>query len=365
MKKYSAKKVLIISTVGLGYDGITNVILSYLRGMNLKGLDIYIASTIKCEKSIKNEIEKLKCQIIELPSRQTETIKYFFALESFIRKNSIEVIHAHGNSGTLAIELLAGWFGGCKKRIAHSHNTKCDYVKADKILRPIFNLLYTDALACGNNAGKWLFGKRPFTILFNGRDIELFTFNEELRKQKRRELRIENEIVVGHVGGFTKPKNYQFLLDIYRELLKMEPSIRLVLIGDGPLKDDVKAKADDMKNNLLFVDATSQVADYLQAMDGMLLPSLYEGLPLVALEWQINGLPCILSDVVTKECAFADNCKFMSLENSPEEWAKAIIVLVKDNERAEESRKAANNAKICGFDIKDNAKVLRKLYLDS
>ena len=145
----------------------------------------------------------------------------------------------------------------------------------------------------------------------------------------------------------------------------MEPSIRLVLIGDGPLKDDVKAKADDMKNNLLFVDATSQVADYLQAMDGMLLPSLYEGLPLVALEWQINGLPCILSDVVTKECAFADNCKFMSLENSPEEWAKAIIVLVKDNERAEESRKAANNAKICGFDIKDNAKVLRKLYLDS
>lgn len=355
-------KVLIISTVGLIYDGITSVITSYLQAMDLSDLNMYVISTIKEEKSIVKKIEKIGCHIVTLPSRRTQTILYFLKLTAFIKKNHIGVVHAHGNSGTLAIEMLAAWIGGCKKRIAHSHNTKCDQVKADKILRPIFNVMYTDAIACGEDAGRWLFGNRPFTVLLNGRDIRSFSFDENVRERKRAELNLKSEIAIGHVGGFFEQKNHRFLLEIFREILKKNPTVRFYLIGDGPLRTGIESSATDLKDNLRFVGTTSQIADYLQAMDGMLLPSLYEGLPLVAIEWQINGLPFVLSDKVTKECAFMDNCVFMSLDEDAEAWASEIIALIKNNKRIQNSKEAASESKIRGFDIQDGVLKLRNIY---
>lgn len=357
------KKILIISTVGLVYDGITSVILSYLQAMDRGEMEIYIASTINCESAIRKKIEVLNCKVVDFPSRRTETIKYFFSLVSFARKNKIDVLHAHGNSGTLAIEMLAGWLGGCKKRIAHSHNTRCDQVKADRILRSIFNLLYTDALACGDAAGRWLFRDKPFTVLSNGRDVQAFSFDEQKRKKKRAELNLKDEIAIGHVGGFVEQKNHRFLLEIFREILKMEPSTRLFLIGDGLLKTEIEAAAKDFKENLTFVGTTLDVPDYLQAMDGMLLPSLFEGLPLVAIEWQINGLPCVLSDAVTKECAFSETCAFMSLKDSAKDWAEKIINMAKENNRKDNSNKTIIQAREHGFDIEDGAVRLKKIYM--
>lgn len=355
-------KVLIISTVGLIYDGITSVITSYLQAMDLSDLDVYVISTIKEEKSIVKKIEKIGCHIVKLPSRKSQTVSYFLELTAFIKKNQINVVHAHGNSGTLAIEMFAAWIGGCKKRIAHSHNTKCDQVKADKILRPVFNILYTDAMACGDDAGRWLFNDRPFTVLLNGRDVRLFSFDENVREKKRAELNLKNQIAIGHVGGFFEQKNHRFLLEIFREIIKKEPTARFYLIGDGPLRAEIESSAKDLKENLTFVGTTMQMADYLQAMDGMLLPSLFEGLPLVAIEWQISGLPCIFSDKVTKECIFTDNCVFMSLDEEAEAWAGEIIALVKSNVRSKNSKKAAFESKVHGFDIQDGALKLRDIY---
>lgn len=357
-------KVLIVSTVGLIYDGITSVILSYLQAMERSDLDIYVAATIKTESSIRDKIEKLDCQVVDFPSRCSETMPYFISLTSFIKKNQIHIIHAHGNSGTLAIEMMVGWLGGCKKRIAHSHNTKCDQVKADKMLRPIFNLFYTDAMACGEAAGKWLFKERPFTILQNGRNVDLFSFNASIRKSMRDELQIKDELVIGHVGGFFEQKNHMFLVKIYKEILKQEPSAKLFMIGDGPLKKEIEAEATDILNQLVFTGTTSRVPDYLQALDGMLLPSLFEGLPLVAVEWQINGLPCIFSDAITKECVFTDTVQFLPLDTDPLSWATNIIEMVKRNKRKENSNAAVKRAREVGFDIEDGAKKLRAIYLD-
>lgn len=356
------RRILIISTVGLIYDGITSVITSYLQAMDLSGFEVYVASTIKTEKSIIEKIENLGCNIVELPSRKSETLSYVLALTAFIKKTHIDVVHAHGNSCTLAIEMFASWLGGCKKRIAHSHNTKCDQIKVDKILRPIFNILYTDAIACGEDAGRWLFRDRPFQILSNGRDIDLFRFEENIRKRKREELNLKNEIAIGHVGGFFEQKNHRFLLEIFHEIIKINSNARFYLIGDGPLRPDIETLAKDLADNLTFVGITTTVADYLQAMDGMLLPSLFEGLPLVAIEWQINGLPCIFSDKVTRECVFMDNCIFLSLDQSPSLWASKIIELIKKNERSKKSEEASISAKEHGFDIQDGAMKLKDLY---
>lgn len=359
MKK---RKVLIISTVGLIYDGITNVILSCLKAMDRSNLEIYIAATIESKIAIRRQFEDMGCKIVDLPNRRTHTLEYFFSLASFIRKQKINVVHAHGNSGTLAVEMVAAWIGGAKKRIAHSHNTKCDQKNADKLLRPIFNIFYTDAVACGRDAGIWLFKNRKFTIINNGRDIKLFAYNPDMRNEYRKKLGLENEIAVGHVGGFFEQKNHAFLLEIFREIKREIPNSKLYLIGDGPLKEKIKQSADG--KDVYFVGTVDNVSDYLNAMDCMLLPSLFEGLPLVALEWQINGLPVLISDTVTRECMISDNVEFMSLNTDAKVWAHKILQLTMNNNRKSSSQNAQHMASEKGFDIRTSAEILRKMYLE-
>lgn len=356
-------KVIIASTVGLIYDGITSVIMAYLKAMDLTDLEIYVTGTIKVEPSIRKQMEDLGCAIVELPHRKKETKAYVLELAKFIRKNKIQVIHAHGNSGTLAIEMCAAWLGGCKKRIAHSHNTKCDQVKADKLLRPIFHIFYTDALACGADAGKWLFNNRPFKVLTNGRDTKVFAYHSETRESIRNKYGIKDELVIGHIGGFVPQKNHEFLLKIYKEILLIEKNIKLFMIGDGDLRAMIeeKAEAAGIREKIEFTGNIDNVPDLLSAMDGMLLPSLFEGLPLVVMEWQINGLPCIISDSITKECAVTEWVRYKSLEESPHMWAEDILAFIEDsksNQRAD----AWEYVKDSCFDIIENACFLRKLY---
>ncbi len=358
------KKVIIVSTVGLIYDGITNIMMSYIKAMNKDGIDIYVASTIKSEHGIIEQLKASGCHIVDLPSRRENPIRYFCELTKFIRKNKIDIIHAHGNSATLTIEMTAGWLGGCKKRIAHSHNTKCDQVKADKLLRPLFYLLYTDAVACGKEAGQWLFENRQFTILKNGRCINDFLYNSKTRKLMREKLRVDDKVVIGHVGGFFEQKNHKFLIDIFRKIIEIEPNAQLLLLGDGPLKSKIEDSCRDIKEKIVFVGTTNHVSDYLQAMDGMLLPSLFEGLPLVAIEWQINGLPCLFSDTVTKDCGLMPNVEFVSLDENPKVWALKILNLIRDNNREKCSEMAISVVEEAGFNIEKNAEELRKLYIN-
>lgn len=356
-------RVIVISTVGLIYDGITSVIVSYLEAMNREDFEFFVVDTIQAEPQIKKKIEDLGCTLVSLPSRKNDTYSYFYSLVSFIKKNEITVLHAHGNSATLSIELFAGWLGGCKKRIAHSHNTKCDHKKADLLLRPLFNLLYTDALACGKEAGKWLFKNRKFIVLKNGRNIEKYAFNNKTREVMRDKLNIKDRLVFGHVGGFYEQKNHVFLMEIFREIIKLEPNSIFMVIGDGPLREKIKKKVSDIENRIKFIGKVDDVENYLQAMDAMILPSFFEGLPLVVIEWQINGLPSLLADTITKECAITHTVYFESLNSSPEEWAKKILELAYSSNRNENSKQNTNLIRNAGFDIKDNAQILRNIYL--
>lgn len=360
-------KVLIVSTVGLIYDGITSVILSYLQAMDRSGLDIYVVSTVKCELEIRNKIQKLGCTVVDLPSRRTDPARYFLKLIGVIRKNNIKVIHAHGNSATLAIEMFASWLGGCKKRIAHSHNTRCDQVKIDKLLRPFFYCLYTDAIACGKEAGIWLFGKRFFTVLKNGRDLELYKYDENSRYDLREKLNIGENIAIGHVGGFVLQKNHEFLLLIYEQIHRKNPNARLFMIGDGELRSHIEeqAKRKELYEVIDFMGNINWIPELMSALDVMVFPSRYEGLPLAVIEWQISGLPCILSNQITEECSFTDHIKFLSLDSSAAEWADEVLAMNSHKNRQILSEKAKEQAKIAGFDIRDSVDILRQIYSTS
>ena len=360
-------KILIISTVGLTFDGISSVICEYIRAMNRDGLTLYIADTIYTEDFIRKGLEALGCKFVPFPSRRKSLFAYFCKIRKFIRREKIDIVHAHGNSATLAVEMLAAKCGGCKRRIAHSHNTQCEHVKADQILRPLFRHLYTEAVACSQGAGKWLFGDRPFVVLKNGRDLDKYRFKQDVRASIREEFSIGKSLTVGHVGSFLPVKNHSFLLEIFSELLKKNPQTCFFIIGDGDLRTEIedKAKELDIYDKIHFTGKTDRVADIIQGMDVMVLPSLYEGLPLVVIEWQAAGLPCILSDVITKECQMTNLVEFVSLNTKVEKWADTILSAASKNQRQKQSVDACQKLKEAGYDIRENANILKDIYLKS
>ena len=234
----------------------------------------------------------------------------------------------------MSIELLIAKLSGCQVRIAHSHNTTCDYKKVDKLLRPLFYHMYTDAFACGEEAGKWLYRKHPFIVINNGRDINKYRFDGEKRCKMRQQLGInDNTLLIGHVGNFNNQKNQKFLIMIFQEIINMNQDAKLYLMGEGSTREKLERLVDSLglKDKVFFTGSITNIPDMLQAMDVMVFPSLHEGLPLVVVEWQIAALPCLISDTITKSCVYTKLIKFESLEKNYVEWAKQIIEMKLSN----------------------------------
>ena len=222
------------------------------------------------------------------------------------------------------------------------------------------------AFACGQEAGKWLFGARPYQLIKNGRDIKEYKFDELKRAALRRQLEVHNEdLLIGHVGNFNRQKNQEYLINVFAELLQLNPNSWLYLMGDGKNKQKCMELADKLRisNRVIFTGSITNVPDMLQAMDVMVLPSLHEGLPLVVVEWQMSGLPCLVSDTVTNECVFTDLVYFMSLEEEYLKWENRIITLGK-TDLLTNSKIAIDNAIEAGFDIELEASRLQEFFIE-
>lgn len=195
----------------------------------------------------------------------------------------------------------------------------------NKVLYPFFLLLYTHGFACGKDAGKWMFHNKPFEIIRNGINLKQYRYNEVVRSEYRKKLDVGRRTVIGHIGNFVDQKNHTFLLDAFAELLKMDENYLLLLISEGSLLEEIKEKARvlQIEDNVVFTGKTTVVQHYLQAMDLFVLPSLYEGLPVVLIEAQAAGLPCIVSDRVTKEADLTDSITYIPI-NNPKDWAMEI-----------------------------------------
>lgn len=357
-------KILQIPTGGLVSDGILSCITDYMDAMDLRDLDVRVLATNNAEKFAVQKVKNSGCKVISIPYRKSNLIKYIFLLYRYIVKEKIDIIHVHGSSSLMSIELVIAKLARCPVRIAHSHNTTCEHKKIDKLLRPIFYWSYTKALACGQDAGKWMFGKREFTVVPNGRSIKKYAYNALKRIQYRNVLNIpEDAFVIGHVGRFNIQKNHEYLIRIFEEIFKINKNSYLVLIGTGERIDEIKkiVNKSGIKNNVIFTGVINNVEDYLSAFDVMLLPSLYEGLPMVVIEWQIAGLPCVISDTITKECAITSLLKFESIESSPETWAK-IICSIPRQDREQSKIVIFDEISKAGYNIDLGATKLKEIY---
>lgn len=360
-------KVLIISTVRFRFNGITSVILNYYRNMDKTGMKIDIVVPNEISREYKNEFDSNGSKVYFL-NRNGNPFKYFTSLYKLLKNGKYDIVHIHGNSSMMMIDVLPAVLAKVPVRIVHSHNTTCNHILLHKILNPIFRKCYTHGFACGQDAGKWLFGKDDFTELKNGIETKKYMFNESVRNEYRKKLGVGNRTLIGHVGNFIEQKNHVFLINMFAELLKKNPDYILLLISDGELMEQIKAQVKNLgiSENVIFLGKTPDVCSYMQAMDIFVLPSLYEGLPVVLVEAQSAGLPCLVSDKVAVEANLTGKMKYISIQSTAK-WVNQIEAL--NRELPDIDRKKCceyNNMKIAdaGYDITRSAEVLRNYYTE-
>ncbi len=281
-----------------------------------------------------DEAIQLGARVVRIPEFKDVGLRQHIKdIRRVIRDNKIDIVHAHTYYNSV-FSLIAAKLSGIRMRIVHSHNTMSEVNPSlskriyFKISSLVINLLSTIRLACGDAAGRALFGsKASFVIVNNGIEIEKFRYSEQYRSKIRKELGIEAGcIVVGHVGRFEEVKNHAFLLDIFKAFHDNNQNSKLVLVGDGPLRSAVEAKIErlELNDDVLLLGKRADVAKIYSAMDVLVFPSLFEGLPLTLVEAQVSGLRCLVSSTVDESARLTDDMHFWSLDESAAKWAGDI-----------------------------------------
>lgn len=356
------KKILLICTMdfAIGY-GIAKFVLDSAEELKKLGNDISILAPNNVEMPIKEVLKKQGITLKDKMERR-KTIHYFFRLIKFIKKEKFDIVHVHGNSNTMAIELLAAQIAGCKVRISHAHNTRTNNIVLHRLLSPFFKEAVTNRFACGIDAGNWLYSDKDFYVVNNGIDFNKYKFNNEKRKEVRNSLGIsKNDILIGHVGSFNYQKNQKFLIDVISELGQQ---YKLLFLGDGEERKKVQeiVKTRNISNRVIFMGNVSDVSKYLNAIDIFTLPSHFEGLPFSLIEAKASGLPCILSDKISKEADLASMIYFLSIEN-PVKWKNKIIELSEERvNRSSNSKNSIEELSNKGYSIKQNIVEMNNRY---
>lgn len=360
------KKVLIvITTAFVPTGGLSTVMLNYYRNMDKTGLKIDFCSTNEPEKSLIDELHSEGSEYFKLPSRK-KLLSYFITLVRLCRR--YDIIHINANSATAALELLCAYCGKVKVRIIHNHNSKTQHPILNKILLPLYNRLYTMAIACSNEAGEWLYGKGNFIILNNAIDLKKYTYSHDKRKELRQDLKVNDEcIVIGNVGKLVEAKNHTFQLEAFNEYHKYAPNSKLIFVGEGDLRNQIESRIKDLhlEDSVIMAGLRNDVPALLQAFDIFLFPSIYEGMPLSVVEAQASGLPCYVSTNVTDLINIGEDVAQLQLDKGPKYWAKQMLGLDLKKDRQDRCLKNKVLITKAGYNIKEEAKTLRSIYLNS
>lgn len=287
------------------------------------------------------DLKEKGCRIIHMIPPSAGYAAYWRDLTRLIREERYDVIHSHTmfSSGWA---MMAGKKYGVPIRISHSHsirgNEKRGFVKNtyENVMRRLILSFATHYVACGQEAGQWLYGEKAFQKkgirILNGISLERFGFDRSSRAKIRSQIGAESRFVIGHVGHLAPVKNQGYVLEMMPEILNQKPDALLILLGDGPdrLALEEKIRSLNLENHVKMMGNVSNVEDYLSAMDVFVFPSFYEGTPLAMIEAQTNGLPCIISDRIPSDIHLTNLIRVIPLENAENRWVDAICASERD-----------------------------------
>lgn len=304
-------------------SGVMRVIMNYYTNMNRQHIQFDFLYFIESEDSYADEIHAMGGKTYYIP-KPGVSLKTWHALVCFFQQHgaSYRWLHNHENYLTVFLYPLAKIYG-IENIAVHAHLTRYSDKKLSALRNRILCLplkfLPIQKVACSKAAADFLYGSsRNVYIMRNMVDARQYAYDETKRFEIRRRLNIADEIfVIGHVGRFEPQKNHRFLIELFEWFHQTTSDSKLLLVGSGTLEQEIKDLVLEKKleQAVIFAGQQTNIADYLSAMDVFVLPSLFEGLPMVALEAQANGLPCVLTDTITKETAVTSNIWFYSLNN--------------------------------------------------
>lgn len=343
--------------------GLETMLMNYYRHIDRAKVQFDFLTHRQERAAYDDEIEALGGRIYRLPRLVPWSKSYLSELNRFFDEHpEYKIIHVHQDCLSSVI-LKAAAKHDVPVRIAHSHSAN-----QDKNIKYPIKLWYkrkiprhaTHLFACGKEAGDWMFSGAPYQIVNNAIDAAAYTYDADKRGELRRQLVLADELVIGHVGNYTQPKNHPFLLEIFTALLKKEPNAVLLLVGGGEEMSQIREKAQKLgiAEHVHFLGVRSDVAGLMQAMDVFVFPSLCEGLGIALIEAQAAGLPCVVSDTIPHEAYLTDLVDSESLSAPAEKWAEKILAkraIPRTDRRAEI---AAH-----GFDITTEAVKLQEFYL--
>ena len=362
-----------ILQIGLSYNpgGIESCIMDYYRQLVKWEVQFDFICMYE-ELAYQEEIEELGGKVFFLPDVKKHPFKYRWDLYNLLQQEQYDVVHVNMLSAANILPLLVAHKAGVKKIIAHSHNSSTPGMIRNilhRINKRRIPQYVTDCFACSQIAGEWLFTEKllksnKFVVIHNAINVKRFLYDETECAAVREMLGLEGKWVIGHVGRFEEQKNHLFLIDIFSRLSQRDESAVLLLVGDGELKARAEKKVEELKltEKVIFLGIRNDVETLLKSMDVFLLPSLFEGLPIVALEAQASGVYSFMADTISREVQIVDKVKFIRLDSSPEEWSDEIMKHCSYLRGGADNEKIYNQFEEAGYTIESAGKKLLAIY---
>lgn len=350
----------------MGKGGAETFMMNAYRNIDRSKIqfDFLIYDDFKDVKPYNKEIHELGGKIYSVPNPNKNIVAYIRAVKKLLKDKHFDIVHNEIFFGG-GLNLFLAKQAGISKRVAHSHATKDGKGNnfALNTIRKIFQWMLlknaTDYLACSYEAGIGLYGEnQPFIFVPNGIDIESYQNILQSKEEIRNKLAIpQNALVIGNIGRFEEQKNHDFLIDIFEKIVKKRADSHLILIGEGSLQEKIKGKVINLglQSKVSFLGLRDDIPQLLKSMDVFLMPSLYEGLPISAVEAQATNLKIVLSTAVSKETVLSENVQFISLNEIPEKWADKVLKKPFENKP---------NETLFLYDMRKTAIQLEKTYLE-
>lgn len=351
--------------------GKKNLIMEYFRHIDKTKVQMDIICNDDSDAIPNEEIGMLGGRVFLVPSFKN-LWGHTKELYDIFQKEKYDIVHAYNSTMNL-FPMYAAKKAGVKVRISESLSmaAKGEFKTYIKYFLKPFSTLYANYyMSCGVDCGIFQFGQKKFdegkiAIFKTAINSKFNAYNEELRIVTRKKFGWEDKVVYGFIGRFEPQKNPIFLIDIMEEIKRRQPNAQFVIIGAGGLEDKMKKRIKEtgIEESMAWLGRREDIQQFYNAFDGFLLPSLYEGLPVVGLEAQCCGLPIFFSTEITPEAAASDLAVYTSLKESPAIWADKIISIVQKN--ISNRRSHCDDIIKAGFDSHAESERLQKFYLDA
>lgn len=364
MKTASIRILHVLGSLKVG--GAESFVMNLFRAVDRERIQFDFIKHTTAPGDFEDEIASLGGKIYVCPRYNGKNhFAYCQWWREFFKKHSeYKIIHGHIRSTASIYLPIAKKFG--LTTIIHSHSTS----NGKGVISVIKNFMQfpikyeADYLfACSEAAGRWMYGERAlkqknYKVIPNAIDLRRFVFQPQKRKELRERMKLTECLVIGHVGRFSEDKNHKFLVDIFSEIFKNNKNARLLLVGDGELKKKIQSYCSSLSigNAVLMTGTQINTEDYYQVMDVFAFPSLWAGFPMSVVEAQAVGLPCYVSDMVTREVGLSDLVTYLPIDKGPKLWADYILKQPNIRLDVQETISAL------GFDVHETAKKLMEFY---